>query len=139
MQCETNLLKNLRRGGVWDLMYILKRVPWIGLEAIYAIVANAGRKCELGDAVKACMRGVATPRGRINLPYRLPCAFIPAKKKRKQNARDAIVITLGVHRNIRLLLSRRRRHRHHRNDSLSHSTPEKRALARPRHVHLART
>ena len=64
---------------------------------------------------------------------------VRSRKNDNINARDVIAITLGVHRNIRLLLSRRCRHRHHRKIGRGCSAPEKRALAGPRHVHLART
>jgi hypothetical protein len=79
-------------------------------------------------------KGVASPRPGC-IKKSLTCVLFP----QNDNARDAFAITLGVHRNIRLFFSRRCRHRRYRKDSRGYSTPEKRVLAGPGHLHLART
>jgi len=91
------------------------------------------RRAAAGCRIKKSSSGPG-PTAAVLVPVPVP---VPAK--RQHNARDATPITLGVHRNIRLLLGRRRRHRFHRNDGSGYSTTEKRAMARPRHLHLART
>ena len=57
----------------------------------------------------------------------------------RQSLRRDDVITVSIHRNIRLLPRRCCRHRRRRNGGSAYTSPQKRAMAGPRRLHLAGT